>query len=67
MLSRMLPFWVQWLFAAGGIVLLIAIVFVLWTNLTDIHNESVDWRDISESVVWKAMKPDFQNIWSAIR
>ena len=31
--TRMLPLWVQWLFAGGGLVLLVAVFLALWVRL----------------------------------
>ena len=34
---RMLPLWVQWLFAGGGLVLLVAVFLALWAKLGQIE------------------------------
>ena len=37
--NRMLPLWVQWLFAAGGITLILAVFLALWTKLVKIQKQ----------------------------
>ena len=39
--NPMLPFWVQWLFAAGGITLIVAVFLALWTKLVKIEKRIV--------------------------
>ena len=34
---QMLPLWFQWLFAIGGIALILAVFVALWTKLTRIE------------------------------
>ena len=34
---RMLPLWVQWLFAGGGIALILAVFLALWAKLGQIE------------------------------
>lgn len=41
----MLPFWVQWLFAAGGITLIVAVFLALWTKLVKIEKRIVRMED----------------------
>lgn len=42
---QMLPLWFQWLFAIGGIVLIVAVFLALWTKLTRIDRRIARLED----------------------
>lgn len=44
---QMLPLWFQWLFACGGLVLLVAFFLALWTKLTKIEKR-IDRLEVTE-------------------
>lgn len=39
--NRLLPFWLQWLFAAGGITPIVAVFLALWTKLVQIEKRMI--------------------------
>ena len=38
---QMLPLWFQWLFAIGGIVLIVAVFLALWTKLASMKRNGL--------------------------
>ena len=55
--TRMLPFWVQWLFAAGGITLLVVAFAAIWTKLARIEKRIIRSDGVERSPAGGATSP----------
>lgn len=55
--GRMLPFWVQWLFAAVGITLLVVAFAAIWTKLVRIEKRFVRFENQQRATMGNAPPP----------